>query len=57
MTYMQQRRTYRAEYDALTDQQLQARFDAMTPEEQQALLASVTSDTPPQSQDKDSIEP
>lgn len=52
MTYMQQRRTYRAEYDAVTDQQLQARFDAMTPEEQEALLASVSNDTGAESEDR-----
>ncbi|PTU00159.1 DUF3007 domain-containing protein, partial [Pseudomonas sp. HMWF031] len=50
--YMQQRRNYRAEYDALTDQQLQARFDAMSPEEQAALLASVSGEKPEESQDK-----
>ena len=52
MTYMQQRRTYRAGYDALTDQQLQARFDAMSPEEQAALLASVSGEKSEESQDK-----
>ena len=41
MTYMQQRRRYRSEYDQLTAQQLQERFDAMTPEQQQALMASI----------------
>jgi hypothetical protein len=44
MTYMQQRRRYRKEYDQLTTDQLQARFDALTPDEQQALLASLNLD-------------
>ena len=44
MTYMQQRRRYRKEYDQLTTDQLQARFDALTPDEQQALLASLDLD-------------
>lgn len=52
MTYMQQRRQYRAQYDAFTDQQLQARFDAMSPEEQAALLASVSGEKPEDFQDK-----
>ncbi len=38
MTYMQQRRTYRAAYDALTDEELQRRFDALSPAEQERLL-------------------
>ena len=38
MTYMQQRRDYRAAYDALTAEQLQAKFDALSPEEQEQLL-------------------
>lgn len=38
MTYMKQRRDYRAAYDALTAEQLQARFDALSPEEQERLL-------------------
>ena len=44
MTYMQQRRRYRSEYDQLTAQQLQERFDAMSPEEQEALMASISAD-------------
>jgi hypothetical protein len=38
MTYMQQRRDYRAAYDALTDEELQRRFDALSPVEQEKLL-------------------
>ena len=41
MTYMEQRRRYRAAYDAATDAELQARFEALSPEEQQRLLAEV----------------
>jgi hypothetical protein len=41
MTYMQQRRDYRAAYDALTTEQLQARFDALSPEEQERLLRDI----------------
>ena len=41
MTYMEQRRSYRAAYDAFTDEQLQARFASLSPEEQQRLLAEV----------------
>ena len=44
MTYMQQRRRYRSEYDQLTAQQLQERFDALSPEEQEALMASLSED-------------
>ena len=44
MTYMQQRRRYRKEYDQLTMEQLQARFDALSPDEQQSLLASLNLD-------------
>ena len=44
MTYMQQRRRYRSEYDQLTAQQLQERFDALSPEEQEALMASIAED-------------
>ena len=44
MTYMQQRRRYRKEYDQLTTEQLQARFDALSPDEQQALLVSLNLD-------------
>lgn len=38
MTYMKQRRDYRAAYDALTSEQLQAKFDALSPDEQERLL-------------------
>jgi hypothetical protein len=38
MTYMQQRRTYREAYDALTTEQLERRFAALSPEEQEQLL-------------------
>ena len=38
MTYMQQRRTYRAAYDAFTDEELQRKFAALSPEEQEQLL-------------------
>ncbi|MFM7314775.1 MAG: DUF3007 family protein [Cyanobium sp.] len=41
MTYMEQRRRYRAGYDAATDAELQARFEALSPEEQQRLLTEV----------------
>lgn len=41
MTYMEQRRRYRATYDAQTDAELLARFEAMSPEEQAKLLADV----------------
>ena len=41
MTYMEQRRRYRAAYDAVTDEELQRKFDAMSPEEQARLLAEV----------------
>ena len=41
MTYMEQRRRYRAAYDAVTDEALQAKFDALPPEEQARLLAEV----------------
>jgi len=41
MTYMEQRRIYRAAYDAATDAELQARFEALSPEEQQRLLEEV----------------
>ena len=44
MTYMQQRKRYRSEYDQLTAQQLQERFDALSPEEQEALMASISED-------------
>ena len=38
MTYMEQRRRFRAAYDAATDEELQQRFDALSPEEQESLL-------------------
>ncbi len=38
MTYMEQRRRFRAAYDAATDEELQERFDALSPEEQESLL-------------------
>ena len=41
MTYMEQRRQYRAAYDALTDEELQRRFDALTAEEQEKLLGDL----------------
>lgn len=41
MTYMEQRRRYRAAYDAATEAEVQARFEALSPEEQQRLLAEV----------------
>lgn len=41
MTYMEQRRRYRAAYDAATDAELQARFESLSPEEQGRLLAEV----------------
>ncbi len=41
MTYMEQRRRYRALYDAQTDAELLARFDALSPEEQERLLREV----------------
>jgi hypothetical protein len=41
MTYMEQRRRYRAAYDAVTDDELQRKFDAMSPEEQAKLLSEV----------------
>ncbi len=41
MTYMEQRRRYRAGYDAATDDVLQARFEALPPEEQRKLLEEV----------------
>lgn len=42
MTFSEQRRRYRAVYDAITDKELQARFDALPPEEQERLLAELT---------------
>jgi hypothetical protein len=41
MTYMEQRRRYRATYDARTDAELLARFEALSPEEQERLLQEV----------------
>jgi hypothetical protein len=41
MTYMEQRRRYRAAYDAVTDDELQRKLDAMSHEEQAKLLAEV----------------
>lgn len=38
MTYMEQRRRYRADYEAATDDELQKRFEALPPEEQEKLL-------------------
>ncbi len=38
MTYMQQRRSYRAGYDAATSEELERRFNALSPEEQLRLL-------------------
>jgi hypothetical protein len=38
MTYMQQRRTYRAAYDAATTEELQRKFEALSPDEQLRLL-------------------
>jgi hypothetical protein len=49
MTYMQQRRDYREAYDALTNEQLQAKFDALSPDEQERLLretGQLEADTP-----------
>jgi hypothetical protein len=41
MTYMEQRRRYRAAYDAATDVELLGRFEALSPDEQRRLLAEV----------------
>ncbi|MEN9767236.1 MAG: hypothetical protein RLZZ32_1196 [Cyanobacteriota bacterium] len=38
MTYMEQRRRFRAVYDAATDEELQERFAALPPDEQERLL-------------------
>ena len=54
MTYIQQRRRYRKEYDQLTTDQLQARFDALSLDEQQALLASLNID---ESESEQTLEP
>ena len=51
MTYMQQRKRYRSEYDQLTAQQLQERFDALSPEEQEALMTSIAEDPTKTAQD------
>jgi hypothetical protein len=42
MTFSEQRRRYRAAYDAITDQELLARFEGLPPEEQERLLAELT---------------
>jgi hypothetical protein len=41
MTYMQQRRSYRAAYDEQTTAELERKFDALSPEEQETLLKEV----------------
>ncbi len=41
MTFSEQRRRYRAGYDAATDAALEARFAALPPEEQARLLAEL----------------
>lgn len=41
MTFSEQRRRYRAGYEAATDQALEARFAALPPEEQARLLAEL----------------
>ncbi len=41
MTYMEQRRRYRASYDARTDAELLARFETLRPDEQERLLREV----------------
>jgi hypothetical protein len=58
MTYMEQRRRYRAAYDAATDAELQARFEALSPEEQSRLLAEVGQlDTAADSEDASAAAP
>ena len=47
MTYMEQRRRYREEYDQITDAQLQERFDALSPDQQQALLEQLSPESTP----------
>ena len=47
MTYMEQRRRYREEYDQITDAQLQERFDALSPDEQHALLEQLSPESTP----------
>ena len=44
MTFMEQRRRYRAVYDEQTSQDLEARFDALSEAEQQALLRRIGAD-------------
>jgi hypothetical protein len=46
MTYMEQRRRYRATYDARTDAELLARYESLSPEEQEKLLREVGQLTP-----------
>lgn len=46
MTYMEQRRRYRATYDARTDAELLDRFAALSPEDQDRLLREVGQLTP-----------
>lgn len=41
MTFSEQRRRYRASYDAATDAALEARFAALPPQEQERLLAEL----------------
>lgn len=41
MTFMEQRRQYRAGYDAITAEQLQKEFDALSPAEQERLLREI----------------
>lgn len=41
MTFSEQRRRYRAAYDAATDAELQARFEALPADEQAKLLAQL----------------
>ena len=57
MTYMEQRRRYRAAYDAATDAELQARFEALSPEEQRRLLAELGQlESAPESAEASAIE-
>ena len=44
MTFMEQRRRYRAVYDEQTTQDLEARFDALPEAEQQELLRRIGAD-------------
>jgi len=41
MTFMEQRRRYRAGYDAATDEALLRRFESLSPDEQKKLLEDV----------------